>query len=147
MKIVKFKKDHVAGFSKGDVTKIADTLADRLENEGYVKEGTEAEYDKFVAALKSRKIDSTYEATKNAVNSNNSECEECGKGNEDCEECGNKSEPGVIKKYYPLTQEDIDANSKAAEGLKPGDEVEEDEDGDLVIGDDGKFIKLILGNE
>jgi hypothetical protein len=147
MKIVKFKKDHVAGFSKGDVTKIADTLADRLESEGYVKEGTEAEYDKFVEALKKKKPESTYESNKQAVNQNKSECEDCGEGTENCEECGNKSEPGVIKKYYPLTQEDIDANPKAAEGLNPGDEVEEDEDGDLVIGDDGKFIKLILGNE
>ena len=43
-KIVKFKKDHVAGFKKDDVRQLNKNTADRLIADGYAIESTEKEY-------------------------------------------------------------------------------------------------------
>lgn len=142
-KFVKFTKDHVAGFKKGDVRNITSSVADRLIKEGYCIEATEEAYLKSKEKeLKKKGGTSEYEAIKRAENIQN-ECKGCG-GKKDeegeCVDCKEEAEQ-VEKKYHILTQEDIDANIEYAEGLEVGDEVELDEAGDMVVGEDNKLVK------
>lgn len=142
-KFVKFTKDHVAGFKKGDIRLVLTTTADRLTKEGYCVESTEEAYLKFKEKLsKNKGGNEEYETMKKETNIQN-ECKGCG-GKKDeegeCVDCKEEAEQ-VEKKYHILTQEDIDANIEYAEGLEVGDEVELDEAGDLVVGEDNKLVK------
>ena len=143
MKIVKFKKEHVAGFAKGAVKSLDNNTADRLEATGFVQEATEDELVKYNAKMAKVKPVSTYEDIKTLANHNSSECEGCGDGEEPCDDC---KEDEIEKKYYILTQEDIDANEIAAIGLEVGDEVEINDFDELVVDEEGKLIKKIEGN-
>lgn len=148
MKIVKFKKDHVAGFSKGDVRELDETLIGSLK--GYTESATKKELEAHLEELAARKPDaSEYEKRKAEANQNTTECEDCGGAvseGEDCEGCNDK-DGGTEKVYHILTQEDIDANEKAAEGLEVGDEVELNAEGELVVGEDEKLVKKTEGND
>lgn len=149
-KIVKFKKDHIAGFVKGDIRIVDDSLAESLIDDGYATEGTEKELDSYRTKIEKISEDQTnYESNKSEANSSTGECEDCG-DNEPCEDCGDKKEDKVIAglpeetKYHTLTEQDLEDHPEATEGMKAGDEVEEDAAGRLVIGDDYKF--LLKGN-
>ncbi len=138
MKIVTFKKDHVAGYKEGQTRELKTKLADRLKKEGYVKAGTEKDLEASLKELSETKKLSAYEKMKAEVNASKSECEGCGgKKDEDgnCEGCDDEI------KYHVLTDEDIDAHGDAADGLEVGDEVEINDKDELLIGEDGKLIK------
>lgn len=145
-KIVKFKKAHVSGIAKGTVKKIDSTLAVRLEEAGYIQEATEKELNAYNLKESKKKVVSNIDEAKAAANSSNGECEECG-DNPECEDCKEKN--GIVeeeKTYHILTQEDIDANGDAAEGLSVGDEVEINASDELLTDDEGKLLKKKLGN-
>jgi len=138
-KIVKFKKEHVAGFSKGDVREVDETLAEKLIKDKFAEEGTEEDLANYRGKLSKIKAGNPQlEEAKELANSNNSDCEGC-TGDEPCDDCGD-TDAGPEKKYHVLTQEDIDANEEAAEGLEVGDEVEENEEGYLIL-EEGKLVK------
>lgn len=141
-KIVKFKKSHVSGIAKGTVKKIDSNLSIRLEEEGYTEEATEEQLDAYNLKESKKKVVSTLEDAKEAANSSNGDCEDC---NGECDECNDVNEESE-KLYHILTQEDIDANEEAAEGLEVGDEVEINDSEELLVNDDGKLIKRELGN-
>jgi len=140
MKIVKFKKDHIAGIKKGTVKQLEDSHADRLTKDGYVQDSNQEELEAYNIKLSKKKPESTLEALKEEANKVTGPCLDCqGKEvGEKCEDCGGEETPKEI--YHILTQEDIDANELEAEGLKVGDEVLISEDDELVVGEDGKLI-------
>ena len=145
-KIVKFKKEHVAGIEKGAVKSFDEKTALRMIETGFASEADEAQLDAYNLKVSKRKIASTLDAEKAKVNSSNGDCEECG-NNAECEECKEKEvATSEGKTYHILTQEDIDANEVAAEGLSVGDEVEMNASDELLIDADGKLIKKDLGN-
>lgn len=144
MKIIKFKKEHVAGIPKGAVKQVGENVADKFIADGYAEEGTQKQLDAYNVKLSKLKVNSTYEEHKAAANGSNSPCEGCGGGAEKCDDC---KDDDVEVKYHVLTQEDIDANEEAAEGLEVGDEVEINEDDELVLDDDNKLIKKSEGND
>ena len=145
-KIVKFKKEHVAGIEKGAVKSFDEKTALRMIETGFASEADKAQLDAYNLKVSKRKIASTLDAEKAKVNSSNGDCEECG-NNAECEECKEKeSAASEEKTYHILTQEDIDANEVAAEGLSVGDEVEMNASDELLIDADGKLIKKDLGN-
>lgn len=146
-KIVKFTKDHVSGFSEGQVKELPDGLAVRLKSEGFVKDATKKELDDYIKTAVPNELPNSHKAIKAEVNATAKNCEECGgtiNKDGECEGCD--EEGGEEKKYHVLTQEDIDANKDEAEGLSVGDEVEENEEGDLLVVE-GKFVKKPEGNE
>lgn len=149
-KIVKFKKEHVAGIEKGAVKSFDEKTALRMIETGFASEADEAQLDAYNLKVSKRKIASTLDAAKAEANSSTGDCEECG-NNAECEECKEKeaAKDGAEleeKVYHILTQEDIDANELAAEGLSVGDEVELNASDELLIDADGKLIKKDLGN-
>lgn len=145
-KIVKFKKEHVAGIEKGAVKSFDEKTALRMIETGFASEADEEQLAAYNLKVSKRKIASTLDAEKAKVNSSNGDCEECG-NNAECEECKEKeSAASEEKTYHILTQEDIDANEVASEGLSVGDEVEMNASDELLIDADGKLIKKDLGN-
>jgi hypothetical protein len=140
MKVVKFKKDHVAGLKKGDIRQFDDATANRLIEAGYGTEGTTEDLEAYRIKLSKQKPISTLEEAKAEANKTTGPCLDCqGKeAGEKCEDCGEEEIPE--DKYHILTQEDIDANELEAEGLKVGDEVLISSDDELIIGEDGKLI-------
>lgn len=138
MKIAKFIKDHVAGFKTGDVRKLDDKLFNRLLENGFIKEGTEKELESYIKKLV--KVKTSSEAYDNAKAFANSKGEEC----EGCQDNVNKTDDVTEAKIHTLNQIDIDTYPSESEGLKVGDVVLTDEEGDLLCGDDEKFI-LSLG--
>jgi len=141
MKVVKFKKDHVAGLKKGDVRQFDDATANRLIEAGYGTEGTIEDLEAYRIKLSKKKTSSTLEEAKAEANKVTGPCLDCqGKeAGEKCEDCGGEADEPEAK-YHILTQEDIDANELEAEGFEVGDEVLLSEDDELVVGEDGKLI-------
>jgi len=142
--IVKFKKEHVAGFSKGEVKDIDNVLAKRLIESGYVEESTKEALSRYKTKQSKVVAPNLYEEAKIIANTSRTECKECG-GNPECEDCKEKEEQAA-KIYHVLTQEDIDANEEAASECVVGDEVEENDEGELVLDEAGKLIKRESGN-
>jgi len=77
MEIVKFKKEHIAGFAKGDVRKFDSAFATRLKKEGYVSKATEKELKDHLEELAKRKNVGNYEEIKAMANSSHDECDGC----------------------------------------------------------------------
>ena len=143
MKIVKFKKAHISGIEKGAIKRLEDKHALRMEESGFTSEATEDQLTAYNEKQANKKIVSTIEEAKAEANYSNSDCVDC--GDEPCEECEDK-ENVEEKIYHILTQEDIDANGDAAEGLEVGDEVEISDADELLTDEDGKLLKKELGN-
>jgi len=135
MKIAKFIKDHVAGFKTGDVRNLDDKLFNRLLENGFIKEGTEKELESYLRKL--GKVKTSSEAYDNAKASANS------KGDE-CEGCQDKSQANEVEEVegftHALNQIDVDTYPSETEGMKVGDLVMVDVDGDFLCNDDDKFI-------
>lgn len=142
--IVKFKKEHVAGFLKGDVKDVDDRLAKRLIESGHVEESTKEALSSYKKKQSKVVAPDLYKEAKESANHSRTKCTKCG-DNPKCEGCNEKDEQ-FQKVYHVLTEEDIDANMEAASDCAVGDEVEENEEGELVLDGEGKLIKRELGN-
>jgi len=142
--IVKFKKEHVAGFLKGDVKDVDDRLAKRLIESGHVEESTKEALSRYNKKQSKVVAPDLYKEAKELANHSRTKCTKCG-DNPACEDCKEKEEQSA-KIYHVLTEEDIDANEEAASDCVVGDEVEENEEGELVLDEAGKLIKRESGN-
>jgi len=165
---LKLTEDHKSGkFFKDDILKLPKAAKDAWMATGIVEESTKKEFDKWNAdkqkdiqskakeAAKAHfeKVEAMNEKSKQAKQENkekleNSQVQE-GKevkeddlGNEsstNSDNGGNGASEDLL--FHTLTKEDIEENSELTEGFNAGDEIEVDEQGTWLLGEDEKLIK------
>ena len=157
---LKLTEDHSSKrFLKGEIIKLPKASKDAWMATGMVEEATKKDFDKYNSdkqkdiQKKSEKAASEhYEKTKaiedaNATNAEEEiqdaeEVQDENLGNEsstDSDNGGSGASEDLL--HHTLTKEDIEENTDLTEGFTEGDEIEVDENGTWMLGEDEKLIK------
>lgn len=140
-KFIKFTKPHDIGIEKGEIKKVPTKFAERMVKEGYAKESTENEYEKFLKKLKGKRTGpaAVYFLRKERREARDAKLAAAEKKAEGKKE-ESKKEEGNDHSYHILDEVDIEANPFLSEqGFKVGDEVLLSEDGTIHL-ENGKAV-------
>lgn len=114
---IRFTKVHDAGIQEGHCTNLTPRIANKFINDGFAEEISEEDFEEFKRNFVKDRTEKAVEVEEEVV------------------------EEEVEVQYHTLTEDDIKLNEKECEGLEAGDEVEMTEEGLLIVGANGLFVK------
>jgi len=155
-KYLRFLKDHkTKTFLKGDTVEIPETSLGAWNETGIVEEITKKEHEKSLkdkndiikkqSAAARKKHQKKVEEIDEANVVEETEFEPVDLGNVSTTNAtngGDNSESGSEVLKYTLTQQDLIDETELTEGFEVGDEIEVNEEGDWMVDEDDKLIKL-----